>query len=71
MRIDREIKPSRYKKKHTSDTGESVRQTVGISTIKAYKSALVNLYEYQKAVSSSGNNNPKPYGTSTYEDLSF
>ena len=47
--LDQEIRTSRYKKGRTGADGAPVRQTLGMSAVKAYVAAIVDLWSFQKS----------------------
>ena len=47
--LDREIRPSRYKKGRRTADGAPVKQTLGISAVKTYVAAIVDLWAFQKS----------------------
>jgi hypothetical protein len=58
--LGREIKPSRYVRKRTTEDGKEIRQTLGRSAVRGYVSAVVDLWSFQK--SSGSNSHPNPRG---------
>jgi hypothetical protein len=59
--LDRQLRASRYKKENrTTADGEPVRQTLGISAVKSYIAAIVDLWSFQK--SKGMNSHPTPRG---------
>jgi hypothetical protein len=47
--LAREIRASRYTKGRTTADSTPVRQTLGISAIKGYVAAIVDLWSFQKS----------------------
>ena len=47
--LAREIRASRYVRGRTTADGAPVRQTLGISAVKAYVAAVVDLWSFQKS----------------------
>lgn len=58
--LGREIWASRYTKWRTTADGAPVRQTLGISAVKGYVAAIVDLWPFQK--SKGLNSHPNPCG---------
>jgi hypothetical protein len=58
--LGREIRASRYTKWRTTADGAPVRQTLGISAVKGYVAAIVDLWSFQK--SKGLNSHPNPRG---------
>lgn len=58
--INRQIRASRYQKDRTTADGESVKQTLGISSIRGYVAAIVDLWSFQKNYGE--NHHPSPRG---------
>jgi len=56
----REIRASRYVKGRTTADGAPARQTLGISAVKGYVAAIVDLWSFQK--SKGLNPHPNPCG---------
>jgi len=58
--LDREIRPSRYKKRRrTTEHGAPSRQTLGISAVKAYVAAIVDLWSFQKSKGLNSHSTPR------------
>jgi hypothetical protein len=55
-----EIRPSRYTKRRTTADNALTKQTLGVSTVKAYVAAMVDLWSFQK--SKGLNMHPNPRG---------
>ena len=58
--LHRPAKKSRHSQDRTDEKGEPVVQTLGHSSVKAYKSAIVNLWSYQQSCRM--NPHPHPVG---------
>jgi hypothetical protein len=56
--LDRELKSSRYSERRTDAVSRPIQQTLGISGVKAYIAALVDLWRYQRG----SNPHPNPPG---------
>ena len=56
--LGREIRTSRYTKWRTTVDGASVRQTLGISAVKGYVAAIVDLWSFQKSKGLNSHSNP-------------
>ena len=57
--LAREIRASRYVKGRTTADGVPVRQTLGISAVKAYVAAIVDLWSFQKSKGLNPHPNPR------------
>lgn len=57
--ISREIRPSRYSKVRTTKDGETVKQTLGKSSILNYVAAIVDLWSFQSSSGVSTHPNPR------------
>jgi hypothetical protein len=57
--LTREIWASRYVKGRTTADGAPVRQTLGISAVKAYVAAIVDLWSFQKSKGLNPHTNPR------------
>lgn len=58
--INRQIRASRYQRDRTTTDGESIKQTIGISSIRGYVAAIVDLWSFQKNYGE--NHHPTPRG---------
>jgi len=47
--LNREIRQSRYKKHHTTMDGATIKQTVGLSAVKGYVSAIADWWSSREA----------------------
>jgi len=56
--LGREIRASRYTKARTTADGVPVRQTLGISAVKGYVAAIVDLWSFQKSKGLNSHSNP-------------
>jgi hypothetical protein len=57
--LGREIRASRYTKARTTADGVPVRQTLGISAVKGYVAAIVDLWSFQKSKDLNSHSNPR------------
>jgi hypothetical protein len=57
--LGREIRASRYTKARTTADGAPVRQTLGISAVKGYVAAIVDLWSFQKSKGLNSHANPR------------
>jgi hypothetical protein len=57
--LGREIRASRYTKARTTADGVPVRQTLGISAVKGYVAAIVDLWSFQKSKGLNSHSNPR------------
>ena len=67
--LAREIRASRYTKARTTADGIPVRRTLGMSTVKSYVAAIVDLWPFQK--SKGLNSHPNPRGEHRRRRLKF
>jgi len=58
--LAREIRSSRYVKNRINAEGVPIKQTLGISSIKGYIAAVIDLWSFQK--SKGINSHPNPHG---------
>jgi hypothetical protein len=56
--INRPIRPSRYQKERKTADGEVI-QTLGISSIRGYIAAIVDLWSFQKNYGENHHSNPR------------
>jgi hypothetical protein len=47
--LNREIRQSRYKKHRTTTDGATIKQTVGLSTVEGYVSAIADWWSSREA----------------------
>ena len=57
--LHRSLRGSRYLNNRTDSKGSSVVQTVGLATINAYASAIVDLWRFQRTIGTNPNENPR------------
>ena len=57
--LAREIRASRYVKGRTTADGAPVRQTLGVSAVKAYVAAIIDLWSFQKSKGLNPHPNPR------------
>jgi hypothetical protein len=57
--LGREIRASRYTKARTTADGVPVRQALGISVVKGYVAAIVDLWSFQKSKGLNSHSNPR------------
>ena len=57
--LAREIRASRYVKGRTTADGAPVQQTLGISAVKAYVAAVIDLWSFQKSKGLNPHPNPR------------
>ncbi|EED16701.1 short-chain dehydrogenase, putative [Talaromyces stipitatus ATCC 10500] len=57
--INRPIRPSRYLRNRTDSQGAAVVQTLGLPSVKAYTSAIVDLWRFQQSLGTNPYPNPR------------
>ncbi|KAE8550455.1 hypothetical protein TMatcc_008489 [Talaromyces marneffei ATCC 18224] len=57
--INRPIRPSRYSRNRMDNQGSAVVQTLGLPSVKAYASAIVDLWRFQQSLGTNPYPNPR------------